>query len=116
MSVTDVLAIVFAHVGAFFMLIAAIGVARMPDVILRLHCITKSATLGVGFLLLGACLSDGTIPGWARGLAAIGFFLLTAPVGAHVLARAALSRKPMAVHYLSEDEDPIEAAKAEEAG
>jgi multicomponent Na+:H+ antiporter subunit G len=116
MSGIEVAAVVLAHIGGFFMLVAAIGVARMPDVILRLHCIAKSATLGVGFLLVAACLSVGTLPAWARGVAAIAFFLLTAPVGAHVLARAALSRRPMRPHYLDEGAGDVMQAENPDGG
>ncbi|MHC5068139.1 MAG: cation:proton antiporter, partial [Planctomycetota bacterium] len=39
---------ILALLGAAFCLIAALGMARMPDLYTRLHCSTKAATLGVG--------------------------------------------------------------------
>ena len=105
MNVTDIVAVVLAHIGAFFMLVAAIGLVRMPEVLMRLHCTAKSATLGVGFLLIAAALGTGTLPGWARALAAVAFFLVTAPVGAHILGRAALSRDPMPVQHPDDGSD-----------
>lgn len=78
--------------GALLMLIAALGVVRMPDLFRRLHCSTKSATLGVLLMLAGAALHIGTPGAWIRALAASLFFLLTAPVGGHALGRAAWRR------------------------
>lgn len=78
--------------GAALMLIAALGVLRMSDVFRRLHCSTKSATLGVMLTLLGAALHLGTPGAWARAGAAALFFLLTAPIGGHALGRAAWRR------------------------
>lgn len=100
MSLTEILTLIFAHLGALYMLAAAIGVVRLPDVLLRLHCISKAATLGVGCLLLAASLQEGTLSGWARSLAAITFFLITAPVSAHILGRAALTQRPQDVHHI----------------
>jgi multicomponent Na+:H+ antiporter subunit G len=76
-------------VGAAFMLVAAIGVVRMPDLLMRLHCSTKAATLGVSCVMLGAALHFGDLAIWARMSAVIAFVFATAPVAAHVLGRAA---------------------------
>lgn len=50
--------------GALLMFIAALGVARMPDLFTRMHSSTKSATLGVGLIMLGSLhlLWCGTFP------------------------------------------------------
>lgn len=85
----QVLSLVFLFVGAAFMLIAAIGVARMPDLFMRLHASTKSATLGAGCLMLGAAIHFGELAVGARALAVMVFFVVTAPVAAHVIGRAA---------------------------
>jgi multicomponent Na+:H+ antiporter subunit G len=76
-------------VGLTFMLVAAIGVVRMPDLLMRLRCSTKSATLGVSCVMLGAALHFANLAIWARTLAVIAFVFATAPVAAHVLGRAA---------------------------
>jgi len=74
--------------GGGFILLAAVGVARMPDLFTRLQATSKAATLGVGCLMLGVMLYSGE-PGTAlrAGLVVLLFFL-TAPVAAHVIARA----------------------------
>ena len=59
-------------IGAAFMAVAALGVMRMPDLFMRLHCSTKSATLGVGCIMLGAAVHFGDLAVWARALAVVG--------------------------------------------
>lgn len=88
MSVGDVL----AFMGAAFMLIASVGVLRMPDVLQRLHCSAKVATLGVGLCLAGAAADSGDLGVWVRCVVATVFFLLTAPVAGHVVGRAVWRR------------------------
>src|SRR5215218_9757122 len=39
-------------VGASFMLLAGLGVLRLPDLFMRLQAATKASTLGVGCLML----------------------------------------------------------------
>jgi multicomponent Na+:H+ antiporter subunit G len=92
--------------GAIFMLLAAIGLARMPDVLMRLHSTTKSNTLGVGLIMLGIALrfyeTDSTIA--VRALAIVIFMFSTAPVAAHMIGRAAyLSGVPLWEGTLSDE-------------
>ena len=46
------ISVIMLLLGALFMLLAAIGMVRMPDVLTRMHSSTKSATLGVGLFML----------------------------------------------------------------
>lgn len=86
---TGVLTSVLWMTGAAFALLAAVGVLRMPDVFTRMQASTKASTLGLGCILLGAALQWGDFGSFVR-LASIGaFILLTTPVAAHVIARAA---------------------------
>lgn len=89
MSVIDVLVLLTAATGAFFSFVAAFGVFRMPTALMRLHCSTKAATLGVGFLVLAAALHFNDSAVAMRALAVIAFLLLTAPIAAHAIARTA---------------------------
>ena len=74
--------------GATFMLIAALGVLRMPDLLTRMHATTKAGVLGAGLTMLGVALHFGTGPVLAKAIAVIAFLLLTAPVAAHAIGRA----------------------------
>ena len=75
--------------GAFFILISAIGIIRMPDLFTRMSATTKASTLGVGLVLLGTALFWQDIGISARVIIIITFLFLTAPVAAHVIGRAA---------------------------
>ena len=80
--------------GASFMLLAAVGIVRMPDVWTRMHCSTKSATLGVGFIQIAVAISFIHDLGvFARAIIVIGFVFQTAPVAAHMIGRAAYLMK-----------------------
>ncbi len=76
-------------VGAAFLLLAAVGIVRMPDLFMRMQAATKASTLGVGFMILaaGVYFDDLTIS--IRVLLVTIFLFLTAPVAAHVIARSA---------------------------
>ena len=76
-------------VGALFMVLAGLGVLRLPDLFMRLQAATKASTLGVGCLLLGVAVHFQDLTVTARAVLVIAFFFLTAPVGAHMIARAA---------------------------
>ncbi|GBD27289.1 Na(+)/H(+) antiporter subunit G [bacterium HR30] len=75
--------------GTFFMVVAGIGIVRMPDVYLRMSCTSKAATLGCGCLLAGYALQVGDAGIAVRAVATAAFVLLTAPVAAHMIGRAA---------------------------
>jgi multicomponent Na+:H+ antiporter subunit G len=76
-------------VGSAFALLAAIGVLRMPDVFTRMQASTKASTLGLGCLAIGAALQFGDVSSLIRLITIGAFLLLTTPVSAHVIARAA---------------------------
>ena len=103
-AMAQIISAILFLVGGIFMLVAAIGVVRMPDLLMRLHCSTKSATLGVSCVMLGAALHFGDLAIWARTLAVITFVFATAPVAAHVLGRAAyFSGVPLWLGTLSDE-------------
>lgn len=76
-------------IGAFFVLVAAVGVLRLDDLYMRMHAASKAGTLGSGVLLVALALYSAETDVVLRALAGVVFFLLTAPLSAHLLARAA---------------------------
>ncbi|NVK33175.1 MAG: monovalent cation/H(+) antiporter subunit G [Rhodobacteraceae bacterium] len=76
-------------VGSFFSLMASIGLLRLNDVYMRMHAASKAGTVGSGLMLLALAVHAGELGVTTRAIAGILFFLLTAPVSAHLLARAA---------------------------
>ena len=89
MNWLDFLSLIFMLTGAFFMLLAGIGLVRMPDLFLRMSAATKASTLGAGFILLAGALYFEELGTTSRALATIVFIFLTAPVAAHRIGRAA---------------------------
>lgn len=75
--------------GALLMLLGALGVLRLPDLYMRLSASTKASTLGVGFTLLSLAIYFNELGITSRALATIGFVIITAPVAAHLIGRAA---------------------------
>lgn len=75
--------------GALFSLLAAIGIVRFPDLYTRMHAASKAGTVGSGLLLLAAGLHALDVAVLFRALAGFFFFVLTAPISAHLLAKAA---------------------------
>ncbi|MBT9552434.1 MAG: Na+/H+ antiporter subunit G [Hydrogenophaga sp.] len=81
-------------IAAFFLLVGAIGLVRLPDFYMRLHAPTKASTLGVGGMLIASMLvaaAQGR-PGIAELLITL-FVFVTAPVAANLMAQAALHLK-----------------------
>ena len=67
------------------------GLYRMPDIYTRLHAASKAAYLGLLVLLL-AVLTTRDLEMIAKSSLVAAFLIVTAPVGAHALARAAYRR------------------------
>jgi len=78
--------------GGAFTLIGAIGLARLPDFFTRLHGPTKATTVGVGAIMLSSVVyfsANGSGIGISEILITV-FLLMTAPVSANILAKAAM--------------------------
>lgn len=75
--------------GAIFSLAAGIGLIRLKDVYMRAHAASKAGTLGSGLMLLALGIHASEWDVMTRAIAGFIFFLLTAPVAAHLIARAA---------------------------
>ena len=78
----------FLIIGAGFMLVAGLGLWRMPDLLTRMHATTKAGVLGAGLLLVGVGVYFWEVNVLVRVVAVIGFIMLTAPVAAHMIGRA----------------------------
>ncbi|TVS04099.1 MAG: monovalent cation/H(+) antiporter subunit G [Rhodobacteraceae bacterium] len=84
----DILVGLFLLAGAGFVLIAAIGIVRLPDLLTRMHASTKAGTLGALLVLVGLGLHEGSGEVVSKVVATILFLLLTAPIAAHMIGRA----------------------------
>jgi len=79
--------------GGLFAAIAGAGLLRFPDVLMRMHASTKAGTLGVGLSVVGSAFyfTDDMVT--TKAVLIVLFILLTAPVAAHLIGRAAYRTK-----------------------
>ena len=90
-----VLAVLMLAAGVAFILIASLGVARLPDVFQRMHAATKAGGIGASLVVLGVLVA-GSVARPLTGALTILFMLLTLSVASQLLARAAyLSGAPL---------------------
>jgi multicomponent K+:H+ antiporter subunit G len=80
--------------GALLCLLAAVGVLRLPDFFMRMHPPAMGSTLGAGCVLLASILVSTAVAGRpvVHALLITVFIVMTSPVTAMLLARAALYR------------------------
>ena len=100
-AVLSVAAGVLVVLGLILLTLAVVGIYRMPDVYTEIQATAKGAALGI-VALVGAALLTGDGPVIGRALLIAVFLVITAPLAAHALVRAAyLSDEPM---YTGEEE------------
>jgi multicomponent Na+:H+ antiporter subunit G len=114
MTPMDWVATAFMVGGAFFLLVSALGLLRLPDFFSRSHAVGKSETLGSLLFLVGLGIHNGFALESAK-LGLILFFIgVTNPSGIHVLSRAAL-RKGLEIWVHPKDREAAQ-ARVSEAG
>ncbi|WP_376868331.1 Na+/H+ antiporter subunit G [Bacterioplanoides pacificum] len=81
--------------GGFFVFVGSLGLAKLPDFFTRLHAPTKATTLGIGSVLVASMLLTSVRDGGfsVYELVISLFLFITAPVSAHMMAKAALHKK-----------------------
>jgi multicomponent Na+:H+ antiporter subunit G len=77
-------------IGLFFLVVAAIGMVRMPDVFSRSHALALTDTLGASLVLIGLALHQGLTLTAGKTLVVLILLLLMNPVISHATLRAAL--------------------------
>ena len=89
--------------GAFFLFVGSLGLAKLPDLMRRLHGPTKATTLGIGAMLIASMLSFLILEGKPsiHELLITLFLVLTAPVSAQMIAKAHILRDKQAQEMLS---------------
>jgi multicomponent Na+:H+ antiporter subunit G len=80
--------VVLVLAGSGFALVAAIGIWRLPDSLMRMHASSKAGTLGGSLLFLAVALGLGEFGAAVRALAGVAFLLFTTPIASHLIARA----------------------------
>lgn len=111
-DVGDAMGSMLVVVGAVFALLAAIGLQRFDSVFARLHAATKAATLGLLLTVVGSSLRLDDSSDVPKLLLVLALQMLTAPIGAHLVGRAAyragdqLSPHTSVDELAGTDEDP----------
>ncbi len=82
-------------VGAFFLFVGSFGLAKLPDLMRRLHAPTKATTLGIGACLVASMLHFLLVEGdpSVHELLITVFLFLTAPVTAQMISKAHMLRE-----------------------
>jgi multicomponent Na+:H+ antiporter subunit G len=88
-GILDIVVAILILIGSLLSLIAAIGINRLPDVYSRMHAASKAGALGSGLVLLALAVHADSAHTVTRGIAGFVFLILTAPLAAHLLAKAA---------------------------
>ncbi len=86
----DILAIIFMTAGLFFLIVAAIGVVRLPDVFSRSHAVSLTDSLGAFLMLTGIAIHEGLDTNTLKILVVLALLYILNPVIAHATIRAAL--------------------------
>lgn len=77
--------------GAFFMLVASIGMVRLEDLYMRMHASTKAPSLGIFLMVMAVIVYFFKFWTSIEGLIIILFVFLTTPIGSHMISRVAHS-------------------------
>lgn len=76
-------------VGVLFVVIGSIGLLRLPDFYIRISAITKAATMGVACIMIGVAINFNEISIAIKAFFVVLFLLITSPIAAHIIGRAA---------------------------
>jgi multicomponent Na+:H+ antiporter subunit G len=114
--IAQYITLVCIWIGIAFILIAAIGILRMPDVYTRMSAVTKAVALGVGFILVGVVFHFDDTVVLVKATVIFVFLVFSLSVAAHVIGLAAYEdRTPMSdLTFLDELERSVGERKAPE--
>lgn len=86
----DMLSVLFILAGLFFLVVAAIGVIRLPDVFSRAHAVSLKDSLGAFLMLVGIAFHEGLSRNLLKIIAVLALLYIQNPVITHATIRAAL--------------------------
>jgi len=89
----EIISSFFILSGVIFIVISGIGLLRLPDFYIRISVVTKAITLGITLILLGIGIYFNDLIIASKIIAIISFMMITSPVSAHIIARAATKNK-----------------------
>ncbi len=97
----EIILAILIILGGFFTLVGSIGLFKLPDFYMRLHGPTKASTLGVGAILIASSVYFSSKSGdiSLHEVLVTLFLFITAPVSAHLMAKAAIHIKVKQVEH-----------------
>ena len=109
MVVAEIAVSLLILIGAFFLFVGSLGLAKLPDLMRRLHGPTKATTLGIGSMLIASMLYFWAVEGnpSIHELLITLFLFLTAPVTAQMIAKAYILRERQAREVLPGTGRPV---------
>lgn len=114
----EIIASIFLLSGTTFMLIASVGIIRLPDFYIRMSVVTKASTVGLALLLTGIGIYFDTLDIIIKVIAIAVFIVLSSPISSHIIVKAAsFIRVPFwdktdLSDYLKAEETPDDPKKA----
>jgi multicomponent Na+:H+ antiporter subunit G len=107
--VSNLIVDILIVLGTFFILLAAIGTLRFPDLYLRMHASTKASSLGLSLLLLGVIIKFPIFSIIIKSILIVLIIFITAPLAGHMISRVGhLLKVPKWKGTLKDDLDKIE--------
>lgn len=88
MRATDWLSMGFVSTGVLFFIAGSIGLIRLPDVLSRLHALTKADNVGLGFIVAGLAFQAGSLLGVIKLLLLWPLALLASSCACYLLAHS----------------------------
>lgn len=100
----DIVISILMLIGASFILVAALGILRFPDLYTRMHAASKASSLGLGCLLAAVAVAYPTPSVIVKCVLVLLFIFLTVPIAAHMIGRAAyLLKVPLWSQTVTDD-------------
>jgi multicomponent Na+:H+ antiporter subunit G len=103
-EVRDLITAVLVLAGALMCFAAGVGLIRFPDVLSRLHAATKPQIFGLMAITVAVAVNNFSVGTITLVIAVVVFQALTAPMAAHLVARAAYDTHHLRADILVVDE------------
>ena len=98
MSIINGLTVVLTLAGCYFFLAGTMGLLRFPDVLTRLHAVTKADNLGLGLIVAGLALQSGSILTSLKMIFVWVLVLLAGATSCYLIAHGARDDSDEAAH------------------
>lgn len=90
---TLILTTILFFLGAFFILVSAVGLIRFPDLFTRMHATTKATSFGLLLIILGTAIYFNLQVVWIKAILVILFIYLTTPLASHSISQSNKKKK-----------------------